>query len=55
MANVRKWGVIDGDLIGKNLNIRVFKLLNDFQANSYGLLIVDDNDFVSLNGYNLDR
>lgn len=30
MANVRKWGVIDGDLMGKNLNIPVFKLLNDF-------------------------
>jgi hypothetical protein len=30
MANVRKWGLIDGDLLGENLNIPSFKLLNDF-------------------------
>ena len=55
MANVRKWGIIDGNLIGINLNIPVFKLLNDFEANSYGLLIVPDEDFISLNGHKLNK
>ena len=55
MANVRKWGVIDGDEISKNLNITTFKLMNDFEANSYGLLLVPDEDFVSLNGYQMNR
>jgi glucokinase len=30
MANVRKWGVIDGNELGKTLNIKDFKLMNDF-------------------------
>ena len=51
MANVRKWGVIDGDKLGKTLNIHKFILMNDFEANSYGILLVPDEDFVSLNGY----
>lgn len=42
MANVRKWGVIDGDKLSQQLNIPTFKLMNDFEANSFGLLLVPD-------------
>lgn len=55
MANARKWGVINGDQLSKTLNIPVFKLMNDFEANSYGLLLVPDTDFVSLNGYKMNK
>lgn len=29
--------------------------MNDFEANTYGLLIVPDEDFVSLNKYETDK
>lgn len=40
MANAPQWGVIDGTLLGKNLSIEHFRLMNDFEANTYGLLII---------------
>lgn len=55
MANVRKWGVIDGDKLSQELNIPTFKLMNDFEANSFGLLLVPDEEFVSLNGYQMNK
>ncbi len=29
--------------------------MNDFEANSFGLLLVPDEDFVSLNGYQMNK
>lgn len=55
MANAPKWGVIDGDELSKTLDIPTFKLMNDFEANSYGLLLIPEDQFVSLNGYNLNK
>ena len=40
MANVPKWGELDGNVLGKNLNIQDFVFLNDFTANSFGLLLM---------------
>lgn len=55
MANAPKWGVIDGHKLSETLNIPQFKLMNDFEANSYGLLLIPDDQFVSLNGYHLEK
>ena len=30
LANVGKWGTLDGNQLGKNLNIPSFQFLNDF-------------------------
>ena len=54
MANVGKWGVTDGTQIGKNLNISHFELLNDFEAASYGILTIPEDQFVSINGHKID-
>lgn len=37
LSNVQKWGVLDGGVLGKNLNIRHFEIINDFIANSHGI------------------
>ncbi len=50
MANVPKWGTLSGDDLGKKLNIHDFKFINDFEAVSYGILLVPHDQFVSLNG-----
>ena len=54
MANVGKWGLIDGNQLGKNLNIPHFQLLNDFEAASYGILTIPEDQFVSINGHKID-
>lgn len=36
------------------LNISQFLFINDFEAVSYGLLIVDDKEFVNLNNKTID-
>ena len=50
MANAEKWGTMDGNQLGETLKIPHFKFLNDFEAASYGVLLVPENEFVSLNG-----
>ena len=40
LANVQKWGILSGNELSKNLNIPDFVFLNDFTANSYGLLLM---------------
>ena len=40
MANVGKWGTLDGNQLAKNLNIPHFQFLNDFEAASYGVLTI---------------
>jgi len=42
LANVGKWGVLNGDQLGVNLNITTFQFLNDFEAASYGILTLPD-------------
>ena len=53
MANVGKWGKLDGEALGKSLGISDFIFLNDFTANSYGLLLMEPDNFVSLNGLDI--
>lgn len=38
MANRPDWPIIDGDLLSKTLNIKFFKLYNDFEIASYSVL-----------------
>lgn len=40
LSNVQKWGLLKGDELGKALNIKNFRFLNDFEAASYGVLTV---------------
>lgn len=54
LANVQKWGTIDGEELKNKLGMREFALLNDFTANSFGLLLMKEDNFVSLNGRNID-
>ena len=54
MANVGKWGVLDGNQLAINLNIKQFVFLNDFEAASYGILLVPKDQFVSINGLEAD-
>ena len=43
LANVGKWGVLDGYVLGNNLKIKDFVFLNDFEAASYGVLTVPES------------
>ena len=54
MANVGKWGTLDGHQLSKNLNIPHFQFLNDFEAASYGVLTIPEDQFVSINGFKAD-
>lgn len=54
LANVRKWGSLNGEELAKNLQIRKFVFLNDFTANSYGLLLMKPDNFISLNGFDIN-
>lgn len=49
MPNIPKWGELNGATLGLKYNISSFLLINDFEAVSYGLLIVDDTDLIQLN------
>jgi glucokinase len=50
LGNVPKWGKLNAYDLGTSLNIKYFSFLNDFEAASYGVLLVPDEEFVSLNG-----
>ena len=50
MANVPKWGTIDGNQLQEKFKMKQWLIMNDFEANSYGILLLEENDFVSLNG-----
>lgn len=50
MPNIPKWGQLSGQLLAGKYNISSFLLINDFEAASYGLLIVDESEMVQLNG-----
>ncbi len=50
MGNAPQWGRIYGKQLGDALNISDFKLINDFEAASYGLLLLKESDLISLNG-----
>jgi glucokinase len=50
LSNVPKWGKLNGYDLGTSLNIRYFSFLNDFEAASYGVLLVPEDQFVLLNG-----
>lgn len=43
MPNILKWGELNGTTLALKYNISYFSLINDFEAISYGLLIVDDS------------
>lgn len=47
-TNKSTWGLIEGSELAKALNIPVVKLVNDFVANGYGLLTLDDSEVFSL-------
>ncbi len=49
LANVEKWGTLSGESLGANLKIPHFKFINDFEAASYGILLVPEEDFEPLN------
>lgn len=55
MSNVPWWGNSDGNEIGAQLGIKDFVFLNDFTANSYGLLIMEEDNFISLNGLSIRK
>jgi glucokinase len=40
MANVPKWGLLKGDELGNIVKIKNFRFINDFEAASYGILLV---------------
>ena len=50
MSNVQRWGVLDGKYLGIELKINRFVFINDFEANAYGLMSLNSDDFVKLNG-----
>lgn len=50
MANAPQWGRIYGKELGDAVNISDLKLINDFEAVSYGLLLLKDDDLIYLNG-----
>mgnify|MGYP003683776801 CR=1 FL=1 len=54
MANVPKFGELDGNKLGQSLKIKNFVFMNDFEANSYGLLVLPKDNFVSINGKEID-
>lgn len=54
LSNVPKWGSLSGDQLEKNLGLHHFVFLNDFIANSYGLLLFDEDNFISLNGLKIN-
>lgn len=54
LANVKKWGTIDGNELKNKLKMRDFVIINDFSANSYGLLVMKEDNFVSLNGFDIN-
>jgi glucokinase len=41
MPNIPKWGQLNGTLLAQKYNLSQFLLINDFEAASYGLLIVE--------------
>jgi glucokinase len=49
LANVQKWGTLSGEDLGIKLKIPYFRFINDFEAASYGILLVPEEDFVSIN------
>lgn len=55
MSNVKKWGKLNGEVLGKDLGIKEFYFINDFIANSFGLLLMKENNFISLNGKKMDE
>lgn len=55
MANVPKWGVMDGNELGVNLKIKDFKFINDFEAVSYGILLLSKDQFISINQKDVDE
>ena len=54
MANVGKWGIMDGNQLSVSLKIPHFQFLNDFEAASYGILTLPDQEFISVNGLQAD-
>jgi glucokinase len=54
MPNIPKWGKIDGNNLAPLYNLSSFFFINDFEAASYGLLIINKNHLVKLNGLNAD-
>ena len=54
MPNIPKWGKIDGAKLAPLYNLSSFLIINDFEAASYGLLIIDKNQFVKLNDLDAD-
>jgi glucokinase len=50
MANAPQWGRMVGKDLGQSLNISYFRFINDFEAASYGLLLLKDDDLMPLNG-----
>ena len=49
LANVEKWKTLSGAQLGTNLKISHFRFINDFQAASYGILLVPEENFVPIN------
>jgi glucokinase len=42
LANVGKWGLLNGDQLAISLKIPNFQFLNDFEAASYGILTLPE-------------
>jgi len=49
-TNVKEGWVIDGGLLETTLSIPKVKLINDFEAQGYGLLTLNDSEVINLNG-----
>jgi glucokinase len=54
LSNVPKWGRLNGTEFTQKFNIPQFLFINDFVAVSYGLLIVENDQFMQLNNKTID-
>ena len=43
------WPKFDVEAVHKSLNVKHFKLLNDFEANGYGVLAMDEHSYTKVN------
>lgn len=46
--NKKSWGTLNGGELGKKFGVRKFQLINDFEAQGYGVLTLDSNETFTL-------
>jgi len=46
ISNLPTWPVVDGNALGKIFNIKSFKIYNDFEIASYGVIKMNKKDLI---------